>query len=457
MKKTSTQYSLISILVIILICSYSVFNTKYWKSQERVINWDVISYYAYLPAFFVHHDIKLSFLEDAKEDYSRKFWPETIDGNKKVIKTSMGQAILYSPFFLTAHAYCKITGTEADGFSEPYRFMLKMSTLIFLFLGIFYLRKLLLRYFTEQTTAITLLLVVLGTNLFHYATFELPMTHAYNFCLFILFLYHSIEWHQNITIKRSIVLGLLSGLIVLVRPTNILILFIFLLWDVKSLKELPLRAKLLLKNYPQLLFMAITAFAVWIPQLIYWKTVTGQWLFFSYVGERFYFDQPHIIDGLFSFRKGWFVYTPIMLFAMLGLFFMRKKLASLQLPLIIFKVLNIYIILSWWCWWYGGGFGLRAFIDAYSLLAFPLAIVIEYSISARKKITRILSIVGITILLAHGIFQNFQYHYGSIHWDSMTKEAYLDSFGRLYPSKDFYELIKAPDYDNARKGLKEKR
>jgi hypothetical protein len=32
-----------------------------------------------------------------------------------------------------------------------------------------------------------------------------------------------------------------------------------------------------------------------------------------------------------------------------------------------------YTYASWWCWWLGGSFGHRGFIEYYALLAFPLA------------------------------------------------------------------------------------
>ena len=57
------------------------------------------------------------------------------------------------------------------------------------------------------------------------------------------------------------------------------------------------------------------------------------------------------------------------------------------------------------------------------------------------------------LLTSLGIIQNIQYYNGAIHWDSMTREAYLDSFGRLHPSARFYNLLEAPDYDKAREGL----
>ena len=58
---------------------------------------------------------------------------------------------------------------------------------------------------------------------------------------------------------------------------------------------------------------------VWVPQMIYWKEMTGRWLYFSYGSdERFFFGDPAIIKGLFSYRKGLFIYTPLLLFAFAG-------------------------------------------------------------------------------------------------------------------------------------------
>jgi hypothetical protein len=55
----------------------------------------------------------------------------------------------------------------------------------------------------------------------------------------------------------------------------------------------------------------------------------------------------------------------------------------------------------------------------------------------------------------HNIFQLEKYKYGSIHFDSMTREAYKRSFFKLHPPDGFYDVIKAPDYEKAVKGIKE--
>ena len=56
-----------------------------------------------------------------------------------------------------------------------------------------------------------------------------------------------------------------------------------------------------LSQYQQMLVIAFFAFLIYLPQLIYLKWVCGSFIFNSYVGERFYFNNPHILDGLFSF------------------------------------------------------------------------------------------------------------------------------------------------------------
>jgi hypothetical protein len=119
--------------------------------------------------------------------------------------------------------------------------------------------------------------------------------------------------------------------------------------------------------------------------------------------------------------------------------------------------LNIYIIFSWWCWWYGGGFGQRAFIDSYALMAVSGATLLTAGMAAGKTGAkgwlRKLIPAAFLLLVLLGIMQNIQYYNGAIHWDSMTREAFIDSFGRLHPSAGFNDLLEAPDYDRAREGL----
>lgn len=44
--------------------------------------------------------------------------------------------------------------------------------------------------------ALSLIVTLFGTNLFHYATFDASYSHVYSFFLFATFLYLSAEWHR---------------------------------------------------------------------------------------------------------------------------------------------------------------------------------------------------------------------------------------------------------------------
>jgi hypothetical protein len=248
-------------------------------------------------------------------------------------------------------------------------------------------------------------------------------------------------------------LGLLLGLISLVRPTNTIIVIFFLFYGVITGRDLVNRLKNLATDYRYLLPMALAGMLVWVPQMIYWKEMTGQWLYFSYGSdERFFFGDPALINGLFSWRKGLFIYTPLLLFAFAGIIILWLNRSPHALTVTLFVPLNIYIIFSWWCWWYGGGFGQRAFIDSYALMAVAAAALLAYAFSSGKKWLRAGIIAAYFMLMSLGIFNNIQYYNGAIHWESMTKAAYWDSFGRIRPSAEFNDLLEAPDYEAARAG-----
>lgn len=453
--KITNSYSKLSVIIISLAVLFSFVSKKHFLSENKVIAWDVISYYAYLPATFIYHDLSLDFIDDYKGEHKFIFWPETAPNGGKVIKTSMGMSFLYMPFFFIGHLYAVNSEYDAGGYSVPYKFALQLSTLFYLIIGLLFLRKSLVRYFSEEVSALSIFLVFFATNLHFYSTHEATMSHAYSFSLIAIFVWLTIVWYEKPIVKNTIFIGLLSGLIVLVRPTNILVLLFFAFWDVKNTSDFKNRLILFTRKFGQVFLMALLAILVWLPQLLYWKMQTGSFFYFSYGDEQFFFNNPQIINGLFSYRKGWLLYTPIMFFALLGIFFLRNKLKAFFLPILIFTVLNIYVILSWWSWWYGGSFGLRAFIDSYALLIFPLAAIIAFFFNKKKKMIKIMILVLSVLFIGHGIFQTQQYYHGAIHWDSMTKDAYWDSFGRLRPSVKFKDLLKAPDYEKAKRGEKE--
>ncbi|MBK9292308.1 MAG: hypothetical protein IPM52_11875 [Bacteroidetes bacterium] len=424
-------------------------NNGRWKKHEDVVAHDVIGYYCYLPAAFVHHDLSFSFVGHDPESWIGKIHVHESPTGGRYIKMTMGLALLYLPFFLIGHLTAWLGGWPMDGFSPPYMFWLQFSALFYLLAGLFALRKVLLDFFDEKITALVLLLIVLGTNLFHYSTLEAAMSHAYNFSLFSLFILLGIRWHRRPEPVAALWLGIVSGLIVLIRPTNGIIALFFILWNVQE-AGLMARIRLFLSYWQHILIILLAAFIVLLPQLFFWKANTGSWLFYSYGEEGFFFDRPRIWLGLFSYRKGWLIYTPLMLFALAGIPLLRKKAGEFFWPIVIMLPLHIYIIFSWWDFSYGGSFGARPMIEFYTLLSLPLAALLWW---LRRNMLYFRGVLMVMLLLVGlNLFQTLQYKYGILHFAEMSGRAYWASFGKLKVDPTYYDLMEPLDYSRLIKG-----
>ncbi|HSM47930.1 MAG TPA: hypothetical protein VK872_08970, partial [Draconibacterium sp.] len=283
-----------TIALLIFICAWYGRNLDTW-GNNKVIQNDVIMYYAYLPATFIFNDLNFDFTKNLPADFEGQIWLQTTPIGKPILRMTMGMAILWIPFFLIAHGSAHLLGVSTLGYSWPYSLSIFIATLFYLFVGLFYLRKILLRYVSEVTTAVTLILVVLATNLMFYVIAEPGMTHVYNFALISAFIHFSLKWVEKPELKNTILLGLLAGLIVLIRPVNILVGLFPALIGITTLKQLGDR---ITGNWKMILVAAGAAFVVLIPQMIYWKAQSGQFLFNSYMDQgKFYFFQPQLING----------------------------------------------------------------------------------------------------------------------------------------------------------------
>jgi len=418
-----------------------------------VINHDVKHYYSYLPAFFYEKDLSLSFLNHKTEStlYARYYAPNKTPTGNPVIKMTMGMALGYLPFFCMAHVCSTLFDADASGFSESYHFAVQFSSLFYFLLALWFLAKILGYYFSDRVTALTLFILCFGTNVFYYLTIRAGNVHTFDFFLASLFLFYTLQWHRDQSLKQAAALGLTLGLLTLTRPVNFLFILVFLLHDVRLFSGLFSRFKLLVQHKLQLITAIFCFVLVIFPQSMYWHFVSGQYVFNSYVGEHFFFDRPHLIEGLVGFRKGWLIYTPVMLFALAGLFTMHPKLKAFSHSIPLFMIIYIYITFSWWCWWYGGSFGQRALIDVFPLLALPLALILE-KISALTQVYRNINytVIGFFVLL--NLFQTMQAKYNILHYDSMTRSAYFHNFFRTSGAPDREMYLKHPDYEKALKG-----
>ena len=430
--KTNSVTKFTGVFILIAIV-FTIVSQQKWNKNNAVISSDVRGYYAYLPALIIHNDLKFDNHEDYKIEVGYNVWVKTDEKNRKYIKYTCGMSIMYSPFFLISHAIAKQSGEKADGFSSTYKLGLIICSIFYFFISIIFLSKFLLRYFEDRVVSICLLILFLGTNLFEFETGMLTQSHAYSFALITLFMYSSVKWLDNQKVKWAIWMGVSGGLMFLIRPIDILFLSFILLFEVNSIPDLANRFQLIWKHKIQALVFIGFVILMILPQLLYFKHVFGSFIYYSYSKEGFFFLHPHLFDSVLSYRNGWLVYSPIMIFALLGFFFIKRYSKSFLWFSPFAFLIYFYVIASWWCWWYVG-FGNRAFINLYPVLAVPLCAFISFTLS-KKILVRIGLNTIVLSLIVFNVFQTYQFERGIIHWGYMTKDSYWHSIGRVERSQ----------------------
>jgi hypothetical protein len=395
--------------------------------QKAYFAYDSGGYYSYLPAFLIYHDPTFSF-------YKEKFWlPEGqfLRNNEGIMlnKYGMGVAIMQSPFFLVAHLIEKIKGKEASGFSLTYYQATFIGAAFYGAVGLFLLGLFLKNYFKNTAVILTLLALGFGTNLFYYTTFEGMMSHVYSFFLFAAILLMSHKVHETGKVKYFIWIAFIGGLITAVRLTNVVVLMIPFLWGISNFKAWKSIWFLILKK-PQYLILAGGLFVLPVlPHFLYLHHMSGSWMLDAYAGERFFWTDPLIWKVLFSFRKGWIIWSPILVSGIIGFIFIRKHPGFWSI--LIFSVVNLYLVSTWWCWWYGGGFGMRALIEMSAIISLGMAAFFEKAMES--QIWKYALIGLFPWFIALNFFQTHQYEKGIIHHDAMTQKAYWEIFGMAHP------------------------
>lgn len=389
---------------------------------EATLSYDVSGYYLYLPAIFIYEDLKrVDFLPEIIDRYRPTETPyQAYDhpGGNAVLKYSLGQAVLYSPAFAIAHGYASWDDDyPADGFSRPYQLAISLWSLLISFLGLFVLMRVLLAHFSPSVTALTLLLVTFATNYLNYAAIDGALTHNYEFTLYALLLYASHRLYTPGTRARTpyfAAVGLLVGLMALTRPTEIIAVLIPLLWNMNPDRSgWGERMRFLTDHFGRVALAAGLCLLVGSLQLFYWKYVTGDWIEYSYQDQGFDWWEPHLVDGLFSYKAGWLTYTPVMWFAILGFVPLYRYRRRLFTATLLHFLVFIYVAFSWSVWWYGGSFGQRTMVQAYAVLAFPLAATLFWVSRAPRWLRYFFSVVCI-VLVAHNLWFTHQAHRGGL-------------------------------------------
>ena len=421
----------VSLFTTIFLCcvllTYRLWHSDLNHKPLKLTTYDAFGYYMYLPKLLIYKDLQLNWLKPIDAKYhvvgsEDVYQAGKVANGNYVCSYFAGVALLELPFFLIAHNTAQSLGFEADGFSPPYQYALVFGVLFYAFLGLFMLRKVLLYYFDDSTTALTLSLIILASNIIQYISIDSLQSHAFIFPLYAIVLFASHKWHQKPRFSYALLTGFICGLATLCRPTEAIIFLIPLLWQTNTKENAAVKWQTVRDNKTHLWAAIIAGLSVLSLQFIYYKYVSGSFL--HVVGSRWTFLNP-FFRVLFGFEKGWFVYTPVTILFILGLFKMRAY--AFNKSVIWFSILNIWIIISWYDWQYGASYSTRALTQSYPVFALSLAALIAF-INQKNKMIKFPFYALSIYLVGVNLFQLNQYDTTVLHYKDMNRQYY----GRIY-------------------------
>lgn len=408
---------------------------------------DGIGYYAYARALLIDHNLRF------EKDYlagNPNFINSHVDSsghiNPKIYTVtghldnhfSIGPAILWAPFLITAHLCVLAARTFGasvtfDGYSFPYRAAMALGTAVYGFLALWISFQLAKKYCDERWAFLATLGIWWGTSLPVYMYFNPSWSHAHSAFSVALFLWY---WHRTRdkrNLAQWILLGLLAGLMINVYYLNALLLTApatealqAYRGDLRAQEKSWAAATHLLGMHFVFGLVTLVALA---PTFITRAIIYGDPLESGYIHTRdWLWRTPAWGAVLFSSNHGLFAWTPILILSVIGLvlFCWRdKELGGAFLG----ATLVFYIFISAYPNWDGmASFGNRFFISLSPLFVFGLAITLQQAASwlARERLAYSGAVMAMGLFIAWNLGFIFQWgtHLvpvrGPISWRDMA-------------------------------------
>ncbi len=371
----------------------------------RIYAVDSVEYFVYLPSLLFDGDL------DFGDEYAILAQRNPEAGIEEFVKLDpttglplnvapVGTALLWSPAYLLAHGgvlLARLLGAQvaADGLSYPYILAVCYASVGYTFAGLLLAYRLCRRFFPPFPATLAVLLVWLGTPAFFYSHASPPWSHSAS--LFAVALFVSV-WHGTRGRQRAgrfFLLGLLGGLMALVREQDGL----FLLIPLSELLPAYLE-RLRLRDWPALLpmlarhaLLPLGAFLSFIPQLAVYRVLNGHFGPNPTVAHKFDWFSPHFFQVLLDPHYGLFLWTPLLLPALAGLVWLYRRDRLLALSLGLAFLAQVYLTGAFLTWQSPGSFGQRRFINCTVIFALGLAALVAH-LREKRWPAWVLSILG---------------------------------------------------------------
>lgn len=287
---------------------------------------------------------------------------------------AIGSAILWSPFFLMAHAI-----VQGNGYEPGYFTAISLASMIYAFAGLIFLYRLAKELLGSRPSLLATVVTWFASPLVFYMYMHPSMAHANDAFVNALFVYTWYQTRTERTVWGWLILGAAVGLAALVRTQNLLLAVVPLLELVATLAR---NRRGWLTPVAGGLAFGIGLLVAFLPQMCVWRRVYGSWVVFNpywtSTGNTWNPASPHFFDVLFSTNHGLFVWTPALLVGVVGLFFLAQRDRGLAFLLAVGFILQVYVVGGWSAWAGGAAFGQRFLVNNTPTYLLGMAALVEW-------------------------------------------------------------------------------
>ena len=284
----------------------------------------------------------------------------------------LGTAVLLSPFLALAHLLVKLSnvlglgGWAADGYGGLYQILGGAGSVVLGFLGVELSRRFTARFYPEAEAAAAGLLVWLATPLVFYMTVQPFYSHAASMFMVAAYLWYWQSTLEDRKVPQWFVMGLLAGGCAVVRYQDGLFALAALA-DTFRLRWVERRnwgsRRREVLDGPVWFFLGMLATLT--PQLLVQKYWLGSPLATAYQDNLFpNWAMPKLGVTLFSADSGLLLWSPIVIPALIGLFFLVKKNRYVGSVLLLVLAAQIYLVSSFWEPGQAESFGNRMLVNS---------------------------------------------------------------------------------------------
>lgn len=397
--------------------AYMAAHVWFPKPPGRVIDGDALGYYAWLRSVVFDGDIDFSndyrlldagFAEDSEEltplatGLVPNKWPP-------------GSAVLWAPLVLAVGAMVgllNLLGAQIpfNGLSLPFKISAGVAGIAYATAGAWLCYDLARRVYPAGLAFWATTTLWLGGSLLYYSLVSPAYSHATSLFVVALFTHTWYRTRDRRDLRRFAVLGALAGLAGLVRSQDLIILVIP---GIELLDGIRRRRWSFAAACGRLAVLCLACAALFSPQLWVWQMIYGTPFLNPHTPDGasgyFLWTQPAILQTLFSTRQGLISWTPIVLFAAVGLPWLVQRDRLVAWTAGITLLLALYVNAAAVPWWAGAGFGGRRFVSYLPFLVLGLsAFLATRPLASRPTFVRLASLVligsNVLFLLQYQLF-----------------------------------------------------